>query len=130
MEILSNQFLPLRRGYVGVVNRSQKDIDGNKDIRAALEAEKKFFTSHPKYRTLAAKMGTRYLQSKLNQVLVNHIRDTLPTLKRSLQRQVDDLEKEANEYMRMGSDASRNTKNLVKLVTQYANEVEDNIEGR
>jgi hypothetical protein len=62
MEILSNEFLPLRRGYVGVVNRSQKDIDGNKDIKAALAAEKKFFETHPKYRSLASKMGTPFLQ--------------------------------------------------------------------
>lgn len=49
-EILENKVLPLRRGYVGVVNRSQKDIDGNKDIRAALAAERKFFLSHSAYR--------------------------------------------------------------------------------
>lgn len=34
-EIMENMLLPLRRGYVGVVNRSQKDIDGKKDIKAA-----------------------------------------------------------------------------------------------
>ena len=27
-DILENKTLPLRRGYIGVVNRSQKDIDG------------------------------------------------------------------------------------------------------
>ena len=37
-------------GYVGVVNRSQRDIDGRKDIRAALAAERKFFLSHASYR--------------------------------------------------------------------------------
>jgi replication fork clamp-binding protein CrfC len=42
-EILENKLLPLRRGYVGVVNRSQKDIDGRKDIKAALQAERTFF---------------------------------------------------------------------------------------
>lgn len=42
-EILENKLLPLRRGYVGVVNRSQKDIEGRKDIKAALAAERKFF---------------------------------------------------------------------------------------
>lgn len=49
-EILENKLLPLRRGYVGVVNRSQKDIDGRKDIKAALDAERRFFLSHPSYR--------------------------------------------------------------------------------
>ena len=55
-------------GYIGVVNRSQKDIDGKKDIKAALEAERKFFLSHPGYRHLAEKMGTPRLQKVLNEV--------------------------------------------------------------
>lgn len=56
-------------GYIGVVNRSQKDIDGKKDITAALAAERKFFLSHPSYRHLADRMGTPYLQKVLNQVV-------------------------------------------------------------
>lgn len=59
-DILENKLLPLRRGYVGVVNRSQKDIDGKKDITAAMTAERKFFLSHPSYRHLAERMGTPY----------------------------------------------------------------------
>ncbi|ETE62389.1 Dynamin-1, partial [Ophiophagus hannah] len=55
-------------GYIGVVNRSQKDIDGKKDIQAALAAERKFFLSHPAYRHMADRMGTPYLQKTLNQV--------------------------------------------------------------
>ena len=49
-EILENRVLPLRRGYIGVVNRSQRDIDGKKDIRAALLAERKYFLTHQSYR--------------------------------------------------------------------------------
>ncbi len=51
-----------------MVNRSQKDIDGRKDINAAMAAERKFFLSHPAYRHLAERMGTPYLQKILNQV--------------------------------------------------------------
>lgn len=51
-----------------MVNRSQKDIDGKKDIRAALEAERKFFLSHSSYRHMADKMGTPRLQRVLNEV--------------------------------------------------------------
>lgn len=57
-------------GYVGIVNRSQKDIEGRKDIKAALEAERRFFLGHPSYRHMAEKMGTSYLQKVLNQVCV------------------------------------------------------------
>lgn len=55
-------------GYIGVVNRSQKDIDGKKDINEALLAERKFFLSHPAYKHMAENMGTPYLQRMLNQV--------------------------------------------------------------
>lgn len=61
-------FVLLCAGYIGVVNRSQKDIDGKKDIRAALAAERKFFLSHPAYRHIAERMGTPHLQKTLNQV--------------------------------------------------------------
>lgn len=59
-----------------MVNRSQKDIDGRKDIKAALEAERKFFLSHSSYRHMAEKMGTPRLQRVLNEVIV----DLLPAL--------------------------------------------------
>lgn len=42
-DVLENRVFPLRRGYVGVVNRSQRDIDGQKDIKKAMESERKFF---------------------------------------------------------------------------------------
>jgi len=45
-----------------VVNRSQRDIEGKKDIRAALAAERKYFLSHPSYRHMADRMGTPFLQ--------------------------------------------------------------------
>ena len=84
-DVLENKLLPLRRGYVGVVNRSQKDIDGRKDIKAAMAAERKFFLSHPAYRHMAERMGSPYLQRVLNQQLTNHIRETLPGLRDRLQ---------------------------------------------
>jgi hypothetical protein len=42
-----------------VVNRSQKDIDGRKDIRAALDAERKFFLGHESYKHMASRMVSR-----------------------------------------------------------------------
>lgn len=62
-----------------MVNRSQKDIDGKKDINAAMAAERKFFLSHPAYRHLADRMGTPYLQKVLNQVC-KHVNVVNPLL--------------------------------------------------
>ncbi|XP_019735167.1 dynamin-1a isoform X4 [Hippocampus comes] len=129
-DILENKLLPLRRGYIGVVNRSQKDIDGKKDITAALGAERKFFLSHPAYRHLADRMGTAYLQKILNQQLTNHIRDTLPALRAKLQSQLLSIEKEVEEYKNFRpDDPSRKTKALLQMVQQFSVDFEKCIEG-
>ncbi|XP_030291478.1 dynamin-1a isoform X3 [Sparus aurata] len=129
-DILENKLLPLRRGYIGVVNRSQKDIDGRKDINAAMAAERKFFLSHPSYRHLAERMGTPYLQKVLNQQLTNHIRDTLPNLRTKLQSQLLSIEKEVEEYKNFRpDDPSRKTKALLQMVQQFSVDFEKCIEG-
>uniref|UniRef100_A0A673BBS8 Dynamin-2 n=1 Tax=Sphaeramia orbicularis TaxID=375764 RepID=A0A673BBS8_9TELE len=129
-DILENKLLPLRRGYIGVVNRSQKDIDGKKDIRAALAAERKFFLSHPAYRHIAERMGTPLLQKTLNQQLTNHIRDTLPGLRSKLQSQLLSLEKEVDEYKNFRpDDPARKTKALLQMVQQFGVDFEKCIEG-
>ncbi|CAD7667954.1 unnamed protein product [Nyctereutes procyonoides] len=129
-DVLENKLLPLRRGYIGVVNRSQKDIDGKKDISAALAAERKFFLSHPSYRHLADRMGTPYLQKVLNQQLTNHIRDTLPGLRNRLQSQLLSIEKEVEEYKNFRpDDPARKTKALLQMVQQFAVDFEKRIEG-
>ncbi|XP_015247822.1 PREDICTED: dynamin-1 isoform X3 [Cyprinodon variegatus] len=129
-DILENKLLPLRRGYIGVVNRSQKDIDGKKDINAAMAAERKFFLSHPAYRHLAERMGTPYLQKVLNQQLTNHIRDTLPGLRAKLQSQLLSIEKEVDEYKNFRpDDPSRKTKALLQMVQQFSVDFEKCIEG-
>ncbi|XP_043096514.1 dynamin-1a isoform X1 [Puntigrus tetrazona] len=129
-DILENKLLPLRRGYIGVVNRSQKDIDGKKDINAAMAAERKFFLSHPSYRHLADRMGTPFLQKTLNQQLTNHIRDTLPGLRAKLQSQLLSIEKEVEEYKNFRpDDPSRKTKALLQMVQQFSVDFEKRIEG-
>lgn len=119
---MENRVFALRRGYVGVINRSQKDIVGRKDIRAALDAERKFFLSHPGYRHMADRLGTPYLQKTLNQQLTNHIKDTLPSLRDTLQKKLYSMEKEVAEYRNLDiNDPSRKTKILMSYVKIWLN---------
>ncbi|VDI51858.1 dynamin GTPase [Mytilus galloprovincialis] len=129
-DILENRTLPLRRGYMGVVNRSQKDIEGRKDIRAALAGERKFFLSHPAYRHMADRMGTPYLQKILNQQLTNHIKDTLPALRNKLQSQLLAMEKDVEEFKNFRpDDPARKTKAMMQMCTQFGSDFEKTIEG-
>ncbi|XP_070500020.1 dynamin isoform X6 [Chironomus tepperi] len=129
-DILENRLLPLRRGYIGVVNRSQKDIEGRKDITLAMQAERKFFLSHPSYRHMADKLGSPYLQKVLNQQLTNHIRDTLPALRDKMQKQMLTLEKDVEQFKHFRpDDPSIKTKAMLQMIQQLQSDFERTIEG-
>jgi len=129
-EVLENKLLPLRRGYVGVVNRSQKDIDGRKDIKTAVAAERKFFLSHPSYRNRADQLGSPYLQKVLNQQLTNHIREVLPSLRDKIQKMYMSLEKEVEQYKYFRpDDPSIKTKAMLQSIQQLQQDFERSIEG-
>merc|ERR1719193_2049195 len=46
LNYLNGTVVPLKLGYVGVVNRSQKDINDGKTIQEAIKAEDRFFSTH------------------------------------------------------------------------------------
>ena len=68
VDILAGRIIPLRLGYVPVVNRGQRDIENKKAISSALENEKNFFENHKAYRNKSSYCGTPYLARKLNLV--------------------------------------------------------------
>lgn len=68
VDILAGRVIPLRLGYVPVVNRGQRDIDTKKSIANALDHEKDFFENHQAYRSKAQYCGTPFLARKLNLV--------------------------------------------------------------
>jgi replication fork clamp-binding protein CrfC len=68
VDILAGRVIPLRLGYVPVVNRGQRDIDTSKPIQQALDAERHFFESHPAYQGKSQYCGTPFLARKLNMV--------------------------------------------------------------
>ncbi|KAF9020583.1 vacuolar protein sorting-associated protein 1 [Haplosporangium bisporale] len=85
VDILAGRVIPLRLGYVPVVNRGQRDIDTKKTITRSLEAERSFFETHSAYRSKVQFCGTPYLSRRLNQILMHHIRNTLPEIKAKIQ---------------------------------------------
>jgi replication fork clamp-binding protein CrfC len=68
VDILAGRIIPLRLGYVPVVNRGQRDIEARKAIKEALAHEREFFQNHPSYRSKAQYCGTPFLARKLNMV--------------------------------------------------------------
>lgn len=78
MDILAGRIIPLRLGYVPVVNRGQRDIESSKTIASALEHERQFFENHSSYKSKAQYCGTPWLARRLNVVSI-HNPSIIPT---------------------------------------------------
>jgi len=95
---LLGNVIPLKLGYVGVVNRSQQDINSDLSIKDALAREEKFFHTQPAYHGLTQYCGIPQLAKKLNQILVQHIKTVLPGLKSRISSQLTAVAKELAVY--------------------------------
>ena len=128
VDILAGRIIPLRLGYVPVVNRGQRDIENKKRIDVALKAEKEFFENHSSYRNKASYCGTPYLARKLNLILMLHIKQTLPDIKTRISTS---LAKYQQELEQLGAgDLLGNSANIVlNIITEFSNEYRTVLDG-
>lgn len=127
VDILAGRIIPLRLGYVPVVNRGQRDIENKRPISYALEHEKNFFDSHKAYRNKASYCGTPYLARKLNLILMMHIKQTLPDIKARIS---SSLTKYSTELAQLGDSLLGNSANIVlNIITEFSNEYRTVLEG-
>ncbi|CAA7265220.1 unnamed protein product [Cyclocybe aegerita] len=131
LDILTGRVYPLKLGFIGIVNRSQQDINSEKSMSDALDSETEFFRNHHAYRNIAHKNGTKYLAKTLNQVLINHIREKLPDMKARLNTLMGQAQQELNSF---GDSAVFGDKNqqgglILRLMTQFARDFVSSIEG-
>lgn len=127
VDILAGRIIPLRLGYVPVVNRGQRDIENKKPIQSALEGEKNFFENHKAYRNKATYCGTPYLARKLNLILMMHIKQTLPDIKARIS---STLSKYTAELNTLGDSILGNSSNIIlNIITEFANEYRTVLDG-
>jgi dynamin 1-like protein len=132
-EVLNNQLIPLKRGYIGVVNRGQKDINADLSIREGLKKEEEFFRVHPIYsqRNLKPKCGTATLAKALNTILMHHIRECLPEVKNRIQSMMGDVQQEM-EALGSPNQQSRSSLGgtLLGLLSKFATNFASIIDGK
>ena len=73
-KVLEGRAYRLQHPWVGIVNRSQAEINRNVDMMAARRKEREYFATSPDYSHLASRMGSEYLAKLLSKVqLLEHI---------------------------------------------------------
>ncbi|EGV62429.1 vacuolar protein sorting-associated protein 1 [Yamadazyma tenuis] len=127
IDILAGRVIPLRFGYVPVINRGQKDIESKKTIREALKDESSFFENHPSYKAKAHYCGTPYLAKKLNGILLHHIKGTLPDIKMRIE---NSLKKYENELSLLGPEMSESPTSIaLSMITNFTKDYNGILDG-
>ncbi|KAM8862069.1 dynamin-1-like protein isoform 2-T2 [Synchiropus picturatus] len=124
MDILMGRVIPVKLGIIGVVNRSQLDINQKKSVADAIRDEYAFLQK--KYPSLSSRNGTKYLARTLNRLLMHHIRDCLPELKTRINVLAAQYQSLLNSY---GEPVEDTSATLLQLITKFAAEYCHTIEG-
>ncbi|XP_072369299.1 interferon-induced GTP-binding protein Mx3-like isoform X1 [Scyliorhinus torazame] len=87
VDIVRNIVVELRKGYMIVKCRGQKDINDKLTLDDAITKEKAFFEDHEQFRQLLdeGKASIPCLASRLTTELVNHIIRSLPQLRKDVE---------------------------------------------
>ncbi|MED6211302.1 hypothetical protein PIB30_072454 [Stylosanthes scabra] len=83
-KILEGRAYRLKFPWIGLVNRSQADINKNVDMIAAGCREREFFNTTPEYKHLAKRMGLEHLANMLSKLLSAKFREFNLLLTRQL----------------------------------------------
>lgn len=131
VDILSGKVFPLKLGFVGVVCRSQQDIQTGKPMADALKAEADFFKNHPAYAPMAMRCGTPYLAQRLSSVLMAHVRDRMPTIKANLTTFLGEAEQRLASFGTQNFTAGTENKGVLvlQLMTKFASSFTSSIDG-
>nr|XP_061809069.1 dynamin-1-like protein [Nerophis lumbriciformis] len=124
MDVLMGRVIPVKLGLIGVVNRSQLDINNKKFVSDAIRDEHAFLQK--KYPSLANRNGTKYLARTLNRLLMHHIRDCLPELKTRINVLAAQYQSLLGSY---GEPVEDQSATLLQLITKFATEYCNTIEG-
>ncbi|KAM3587909.1 uncharacterized protein V6R79_016861 [Siganus canaliculatus] len=124
MDVLMGRVIPVKLGLIGVVNRSQLDINNKKSVADAIRDEHAFLQK--KYPSLANRNGTKYLARTLNRLLMHHIRDCLPELKTRINVLAAQYQSLLSSY---GEPVEDQSATLLQLITKFATEYCNTIEG-
>ncbi|XP_040201707.1 dynamin-1-like protein isoform X7 [Rana temporaria] len=124
MDVLLGRVIPVKLGIIGVVNRSQLDINNKKIVADSIRDEYAFLQK--KYPSLANRNGTKYLARTLNRLLMHHIRDCLPELKTRINVLAAQYQSLLNSY---GEPVEDKSSTLLQLITKFATEYCNTIEG-
>ncbi|CAM6046667.1 unnamed protein product [Sphagnum compactum] len=130
LDVLEGQAYRLQHPWVGVVNRSQQDINKNVDMIAARRRERDYFAQSPDYGHLASRMGSEYLGKLLSKHLEAVIKARIPSILAMINKSIDEIETELNQIGRpLANDAGAQLYTVLELCRSFDRIFKEHLDG-
>ncbi|KAM7254829.1 hypothetical protein ACFE04_020070 [Oxalis oulophora] len=130
LDVLEGRSYRLQHPWVGIVNRSQADINKNVDMMYARRKEREYFETSPEYGHLASKMGSEYLAKLLSQHLELVIRQKIPSIIALINKNIDDLNAELDRIGRpIAVDSGAQLYTILELCRAFDRVFKEHLDG-
>ncbi|XP_028752506.1 dynamin-related protein 1C [Neltuma alba] len=130
VDVLEGRQYRLQHPWVGIVNRSQADINRNVDMIVARKKEREYFETSPEYGHLAHKMGSEYLAKLLSQHLEQVIRQKIPSIISLINKTIDELNAELDRIGRpIAVDSGAQLYTILEMCRAFDKVFKEHLDG-
>ncbi|KAF2313457.1 hypothetical protein GH714_011093 [Hevea brasiliensis] len=130
VDILEGKAYRLKFPWVGVVNRSQADINKNVDMIAARRREREYFANSPEYKHLAHRMGSEHLAKVLSKHLETVIKSRIPGIQSLINKTIAELESELSRLGKpIAADAGGKLYTIMEICRLFDQIYKEHLDG-
>jgi dynamin 1-like protein len=134
VDVLMGRVIPFKYGIVGVVNRSQREVEAKSTVEDARKKEAEFFGNHAAYKDIADQQGSEYLTKRLSHLLSRHVRTYIPTLRNEILSTMNAVRSQLDSYggeRAVRAELERDQGSvLLSAVSNFADEFTEMLNGR
>ncbi|XP_074273123.1 dynamin-related protein 5A [Silene latifolia] len=130
VDILEGRSYKLQFPWVGVVNRSQADINKSVDMMAARRKEREFWNTSPEYKHMANRMGSEFLAKMMSKHLESVIKSRIPGLQSLISKTIIDIETELSRLGRpVATDAGGKLYMIMEICRGFDQVFKEHLDG-
>lgn len=130
VDMLEGKSYKLQFPWIGVVNRSQADINKSVDMIAARRREREYFANSPEYKHLAHRMGSEHLGKMLSKHLEQVIKSRIPGIQSLINKSISELESELSRLGKpIATDAGGKLYMIMEICRIFDQNYKEHLDG-
>uniref|UniRef100_A0A0E0FR87 GED domain-containing protein n=1 Tax=Oryza nivara TaxID=4536 RepID=A0A0E0FR87_ORYNI len=130
VDMLEGRSYRLQYPWIGVVNRSQQDINKSVDMIAARHIEREYFANTTEYKYLAHRMGSEHLAKMLSKHLESVIKSRIPGIQSLISKAIAELEAELHRLGKpIAADAGGKLYTIMEICRMFDGIYKEHLDG-